>query len=224
MTTYKSLKKSAFAIGIATILLLGGCASQTGNAPIEGIGPEGSYGSNGNGTEISALGQGRALDSHDIQALQSQIYNADSYTPEQQRQMMLALNNASCRVIHFAFNSDQLSDESKQCLNQVANYLTKYNQPIRIAGHTDPRGSEKYNLNLGQRRADSIRQYLLQQGVTRDLACSISYGKSKPAASPSTLYNQFCGADVNAQCQAKAQSRAYYLDRRAELEFGKMCG
>ncbi|GGF95760.1 MULTISPECIES: OmpA family protein [Cysteiniphilum] len=214
------IKKSTSlaAAGILSVLLIAGCASQR-QAPIEGIGPEGSAGmsAHGSSVETNALGQAGSLDSQSIADLQSQIANIGQYTPAQQQAMIAALNSmSSCKTVYFAFDSTTLTNDAKTCLNQVASYLLKYNQPLRLAGHTDPRGSEKYNLNLGQRRADSVRQYLLQQGVNSNQLCTVSYGKSQPVAAPSQFYGEMT--------KAKAQQHAYYLDRRAELDFGQACG
>ncbi|WP_116964420.1 OmpA family protein [Fastidiosibacter lacustris] len=223
----KQTKKNLLAMAsLLSILFVAGCASQR-QAPIEGVGPEGGLGTSATNSDVetNALGQAGSLDSQSIADLQSQIANIGQYTPKQQQQMMAALNSmSSCQRVYFAFDSTELTADAKSCLNQVASYLLKYNQPIRLAGHTDPRGSEKYNLNLGQRRADNVRQYLLQQGVTGGDVCTVSYGKSQPAAAPSQFYAQMCGATENVACKAKARQHAYYLDRRTELEFGQQCG
>ena len=172
-------------------------------------------------SEINSLERNNLLESRDMRL---KIYNSQNYTTNQQQQMLAFLGKINCRIIHFDFDKDHLNQNSKKCLDKVANYLIKYNQPVRIAGHTDIRGSEKYNLNLGQRRADSVRTYLLSKQVPKKLICSVSYGKSQPIVSPSSLYGRFCSNSIiTKECKSKAYQHAYYLDRRAELYFGELC-
>jgi peptidoglycan-associated lipoprotein len=52
---------------------------------------------------------------------------------------------------------------------------------IRLEGHTDERGSREYNIGLGERRALSVRRYLLLQGVSSDQLTTVSYGEERPA-------------------------------------------
>ena len=207
----KKTNKLKVAIHGITLLLMAGCASQT-KAPIEGLGPDGSYGNASPEVETSTLAPTQDLTSSDI----GQIYNATQYTQQQQQMMIKALNEMPCKTINFAFDSTALTNETQECLQKAANYLLQHQQPIRLAGHTDPIGSEKYNLNLGQRRADSVRQYLLQQGVGSNQLCTVSYGKSQPVASPQQFYTEMT--------KDKARIHAYYLDRRVELQFGQNCG
>lgn len=207
------------ATSILSILLISGCASQL-QAPIEGIGIEGGAemsADNSSGIETNALAHLSSLDNHIIANFQSQIANVEQYTAAQKQVMIATLKSmSSCKTIYFRFDSIALTSDIKIFLYQVACYLLKHNQPLRLAGHTDPRGSEKYNLNLGQRRADSIRQYLLQQGVNSNQLCTVSYGKSQPVVAPSQFYGEMT--------KIKAQQHAYYMDRRVELDFGQTCG
>ncbi|MBK2125162.1 OmpA family protein [Fangia hongkongensis] len=221
MKNLHNVKRITFLASALGALFLAGCASQS-QAPIEGIGPTSSTGAEG--VKTSGLGQSSALDSQSLSELQSQIYNSDSYTAEQRQQMMQALSQMNCKVVHFGFDSTVIDADTKTCLNNVANYLVKYKQPIRLAGHTDPRGSEKYNLNLGQRRADSVSQYLMQQGVPQSQICTVSYGKSQPAANLAEMTSQMCSHSNDQSCLANVKSKAYYLDRRVEIGFGQKCG
>ncbi|MFK7866078.1 MAG: OmpA family protein, partial [Alphaproteobacteria bacterium] len=53
---------------------------------------------------------------------------------------------------------------------------------VRIEGHADERGTREYNLALGERRANAVREYLMSQGVSGGRIATISYGKERPAA------------------------------------------
>ena len=124
----------------------------------------------------------------------------------------------------FGFDSNKLTDEAKACLDKTADYLIAHTeQPIKLSGNTDPRGSDKYNFNLGQNRADAVNKYLLSKDVQQDQICVVSYGKLKPASEPTQHYDDFCTDGLNDSCMYKASEKAYYLDRRTDLDFGVKC-
>jgi peptidoglycan-associated lipoprotein len=82
--------------------------------------------------------------------------------------------------IFFDFNSSTLSPASKEALESKARWLQA--QPevrIVIQGHTDERGSDKYNLALGKKRAQAARDYLVTLGVAPGRITTVSYGKEK---------------------------------------------
>jgi peptidoglycan-associated lipoprotein len=84
--------------------------------------------------------------------------------------------------IYFNFDSADLSDASRTALSKNADLLAK--QPsvkLRIEGNCDERGSDEYNLALGERRAKAARDYLVNLGVQPDRLSVISYGEEKPA-------------------------------------------
>jgi OOP family OmpA-OmpF porin len=88
---------------------------------------------------------------------------------------------------HFAFDSDDLNSEGEAALGETIALLQKHGDvPVVVAGHTDSVGSDDYNLRLGQRRADTVRDYLVAQGISADRVRAESFGESKPAASNDT--------------------------------------
>lgn len=93
-------------------------------------------------------------------------------------------NTGPIQTVYFSFNSSSLSDPSRRKLEQTAAFL-KSNETVRIQieGHCDERGGVQYNLALGERRAKSIRQYLVSLGVNFDQLDVISRGKESPVAS-----------------------------------------
>ena len=160
------------------------------------------------------------------QALQlsSQIAGADNLSAEEVAEMKEQLANISCRSVYFGFDSQDITDEAKQCLDETADYLIAHpSQPIKLSGNTDPRGSEKYNFNLGQRRADAVYNYLRDRNIQDEQLCVVSFGKLKPAAEPTHFYDEYCTDGLNDTCMYKAAERAYYMDRRTELDFGATC-
>ena len=83
----------------------------------------------------------------------------------------------------YDFNSSMLRDDAKGTLDKQAIWLTKFGGVnVQIAGNTDERGTEEYNLALGQRRANSASSYLKAKGVVGDRMTTISYGKDRPTA------------------------------------------
>ncbi|GAJ27759.1 peptidoglycan-associated lipoprotein Pal [Acidomonas methanolica] len=85
--------------------------------------------------------------------------------------------------VFFAFNENTLSDDAKATLDKQAAWLAKYPQvSVLIAGNCDDRGTEEYNIALGQRRANAARDYLVAKGVAASRISTISYGKDRPTA------------------------------------------
>jgi peptidoglycan-associated lipoprotein len=83
--------------------------------------------------------------------------------------------------IFFAFNSSQLTPEDRATLDRQADWLQKYPQvTVQVAGNCDDRGTEEYNLALGERRANAARDYLVARGVNPARITTISYGKDRP--------------------------------------------
>ena len=85
--------------------------------------------------------------------------------------------------VFFAYNENALSSDAQGTLDKQSAWLAKYPQvAVQIAGNTDDRGTEEYNLALGQRRANAARDYLVSRGVSQDRVNTISYGKDRPTA------------------------------------------
>ena len=85
--------------------------------------------------------------------------------------------------VFFDFNQSTLSSDADATLGRQSAWLAKYpSVNILVAGNCDERGTETYNLALGERRADTARDYLVAQGVSADRIKTISYGKDCPVA------------------------------------------
>lgn len=88
------------------------------------------------------------------------------------------------RVIYFAFDSAELDQEAQSRLRAAAEWLNRpENRTVRfrIEGHCDERGTEEYNLALGDRRAHAARDFLISLGISPDRIETISYGEARPA-------------------------------------------
>jgi peptidoglycan-associated lipoprotein len=83
--------------------------------------------------------------------------------------------------VYFELNADTLSAEGRQILDNQAQWLGRYPQvTVRIEGNCDERGTREYNLALGARRAEFVKNYLIQHGVAAGRITTISYGKERP--------------------------------------------
>lgn len=89
--------------------------------------------------------------------------------------------------VFFDFNQSTLRPEAEQTLTQDAGYLKGHpDAKVRIEGYCDQRGSEEYNLGLGDRRATAAKSYLVNLGVSEDRIATLSYGKDKPFCTDTT--------------------------------------
>lgn len=93
---------------------------------------------------------------------------------------------AGLERIHFAYNQFTLEDAARATLEQNAIYL-RNNSAVKIVieGHCDERGSDEYNLALGERRALAAKNYLVSLGIAADRMRVISYGEEKPLVAES---------------------------------------
>jgi peptidoglycan-associated lipoprotein len=83
------------------------------------------------------------------------------------------------------FESDQttLTPQARATLDNQAQWLSRYSQyTFTIEGHADERGTREYNIALGARRAQTVREYLSSRGVSPQRMRTISYGKERPVA------------------------------------------
>ena len=86
--------------------------------------------------------------------------------------------------VFFETDSTDLTPQSRATLDKQAQWLSTYSQyqQFTIEGHADERGTREYNLALGARRAQAVRDYLISRGVAANRMHTISYGKERPVA------------------------------------------
>jgi peptidoglycan-associated lipoprotein len=100
-------------------------------------------------------------------------------TPGSQQDFVV---NVGDRVF-FESDSTELTPQSRSTLDKQAQWLQLYNRyPFTIEGHADERGTREYNIALGARRAQAVREYLTARGVDASRMRTISYGKERPVA------------------------------------------
>ena len=89
--------------------------------------------------------------------------------------------------VNFEFNKSTLTADAQSVLNDVAKGLVSQKDlRVEIAGHTDSKGSDAYNLNLSNGRAASVKSYLISQGVAPSQLVSKGYGEGQPVATNDT--------------------------------------
>jgi peptidoglycan-associated lipoprotein len=107
------------------------------------------------------------------------------------------------RVIYFGFDESDVDAASVPVLEAHGAYLAgNPGTVVRLEGHADERGSREYNIGLGERRAQAVKQVLLLQGVSSAQLNTVSYGEERPAA---------LGSD----------EEAWGLNRRVELVYAE---
>ncbi len=85
--------------------------------------------------------------------------------------------------VFFQTDSSELTDQSRATLDKQAQWLSNYNRySFTVEGHADERGTREYNIALGARRAETVREYLISRGIPAQRMRTISYGKERPVA------------------------------------------
>ena len=113
------------------------------------------------------------------QARQDSIANAAALTSQQQAEMVATLGN----VVYFDYDDATISPQGQAVLDaKIPILLANPSLTIRVAGHTDERGSAEYNLALAQRRAIAVKGYLSTRGVSSNRIEAVSYGEEYPVA------------------------------------------
>ncbi|HKS88072.1 MAG TPA: peptidoglycan-associated lipoprotein Pal [Stellaceae bacterium] len=145
---------------LATALLLAACGGRSEPAPVAG-GPGGPIG--------GPLGGGRLGGPGDI--------GAERLVPGSQRDLAVVAGDR----VFFEYDRSDISPEAQQILARQAEWLKRYpNVAVTIEGHTDERGTREYNLSLGERRAQAVKNVLGALGIPASRMTTISYGKERP--------------------------------------------
>jgi peptidoglycan-associated lipoprotein len=112
-------------------------------------------------------------------AQNDQVGMAGAATPGSQQDFIV---NVGDRVF-FETDSSELTPQSRATLDKQAQWLNQYaNYAFTVEGHADERGTREYNIALGARRAQTVREYLVSRGIQAQRMHTISYGKERPVA------------------------------------------
>jgi len=180
------MSRNILIIFAASLLILGGC-SKGGTKPDE----QAAAGETTTGTDYSSqtgLGAGAAGEGGTYVEAGMQPGDAELITQT---------------VIYFDFDTANIKPEYSEVLAAHARRLVANpNMSVRLEGHADERGSREYNIGLGERRAQAVRQALMLQGVSSVQITTVSYGEERPAST---------GSD----------EEAWALNRRVEITYGE---
>ena len=123
--------------------------------------------------EASSSGTGSSDVSSEsaAQAAQTEI------TPGSQDDLIV---NVGDRVF-FGYNISELDSDAQELLQDQVAWIKQHNVSVAIEGHCDERGTREYNLALGEKRAQAVKNYLISMGVDSVKITTISYGKERPA-------------------------------------------
>ncbi len=110
-------------------------------------------------------------------------------TAEPVKQVPVAVQQLAANFtrVYFDYNASTINSETRSILNENARILQdNADIKIQVQGHADERGTTDYNLALGDRRADQVRDYLASQGVAPSRIATVSYGEERPLESGQT--------------------------------------
>lgn len=120
-----------------------------------------------------------------VPAALAPAYVAPTPTPAPPQKLVL-------EGVNFDFDKATLRQEDITIINRDAASLEEWgNVNIEVAGHTDSRGSDEYNMNLSQQRAEAVRNYLVSKGIAADRLSAKGYGESQPVAGNDTDEGRF---------------------------------
>ncbi len=132
---------------------------------------------------IKSVGDAKDYNTMEIPAIgENEYYVEGQLTIMIEQPKYFTLDN-----VHFDSGKSTIKTSSFAELNELVEYLKlKPNQKIEIAGHTDNIGEEAANVNLSQKRADAVMNYLIKKGISAGRLVAIGYGETRPVADNST--------------------------------------
>jgi peptidoglycan-associated lipoprotein len=114
---------------------------------------------------------------------------------------MPAETGCTLDTVYFAYDSSHLDDAARRTLQATANCIRERDLRVQIAGHCDERGTNEYNIALGERRARAVRNYLTSLGIQANRLSTISYGEER----------------LVRQCGEEGPDSCHRVNRRAEF-------
>lgn len=168
--------RSTLFIGFALLVVMQGCNRKLENTAVKDEGPAKS---------VAAAPPAAAPEHSPIE----EIPSVQSPTQVPKPAAMMVPKQAFQDVL-FDFNQATIRDEAKRILTENAKALKDHPEmKVKIEGYCDERGTDEYNLTLGNRRAEAVKRYLINLGVKPSQLSTISYGKEKSFCSE---HNEAC--------------------------------
>jgi peptidoglycan-associated lipoprotein len=122
----------------------------------------------------------------DILVAKTEPSDAARRQTEDIRKEQAATTLAGLKDVYFAFDSWNITEDGRQALLGDAEWLrSNPRQAVTIEGHCDERGTQAYNLVLGEKRAKAVKNFLLELGVVKERLGIVSYGKDRPVCKES---------------------------------------
>jgi peptidoglycan-associated lipoprotein len=116
-----------------------------------------------------------------VMPMQDEVFAAPEAEPVQEARVLPFEDETQLQDVHFEYDRDNLDSKTKVILRSNAEWLKRNpNARVEIQGHADERGSNNYNLGLGERRAMQTKKFLIAVGVDERRLYTISYGEEKP--------------------------------------------
>lgn len=161
MRKFKTLNLTITMLGLAAMLLSSGCATKRRTA-------------GGTGFSSDEFGPGEVLTGG---------FSEGDYTmPGESFTSLTPASAGSFEPVYFGYDNYQVPANEYGKLDQVADFLrSNANVVLVVEGHCDERGSNEYNMSLGEYRAQSLRSYLVSAGIDVERIQTVSYGEEKPA-------------------------------------------
>lgn len=121
----------------------------------------------------------------------------------QEDRLLVTMSDA----ILFDVNSAALKNQSKATLGQMADVMIRYpDSDILVKGHTDSKGSERYNQKLSERRSKAVKNYLIYKGVAGKRVTSVGFGETMPVASNDTAEGRQQNRRVEIEIKPKPEA------------------
>lgn len=153
---------------VLMMVVLAGCAGKgTKEQDALGYGTQSgaAAGAQSGGIADGGMGQGTAIDDSAAAGPRASVKN---------------------RTVYFDYDRDDIKADFREIVAAHGRYLAANpGTRVRLEGHTDERGSREYNIGLGERRAQAVKQALLLQGAAASQISTVSYGEERPAATGS---------------------------------------
>ena len=155
-------KKIPVTVFISLALVMGGCSTLKGKKADEAA--------NQNYPQGQGVQDANSATGADTNALS-----------EQERLKAEAANLLATRLVHFDYDSADLSGQDQRVLQAHTQYLkANTSAKVLLSGHADERGTREYNVALGERRANAVQAFFVSNGVKSSQLDTVSFGKEKP--------------------------------------------
>lgn len=166
------LAKYSSVLAVILTFAVAGCASKTTSDEQGGV--------IGEGTPVVEAPPAEPLTVEEVEVAADELTELTGHAPESTAKYFR--ETVGDRV-HFAYDRHDLSDEARRVLKRQALWLSiNPSATLTIEGHCDERGTRSYNLALGARRAQAVKQYLVSAGVFSNRITTVSYGKERPVS------------------------------------------